>query len=177
MTTNKLRRIIDKYKLYNILQIAIILIVLLLLARAFIPSVAFITPQNINQIIQSSNKYDKTIENFTNMSYTYYGNQLTLQDPTNKPIYRGNTCTFNFDGMYRIEAFTIMFNNNANAHTGSNINTFSSTNNTNSLPIYIQYLDGNGNLRYIQSSNNTGGIPNFNSGSAPCFSKYLANCR
>ena len=34
--------------------------------------------------------------------------------------------------------------------------------NTPNLPIYIQYLDGNGNLRYIQSSNNTGSIPNFN---------------
>ena len=167
METTKLRRIIDKYKLTHILKIAILLIVLALLARAFIPSFSSTsTPSHssLNIIDVNNMRISKPrngmLEGFTNMSYQYYGNQLTLQDPTNKPIYQGNTCTFNFDGMYRIEAFTIMFNNNANAHTGSNINTFSSTNNTNSLPIYIQYLDGNGNLRYIQSSNNTGGIPN-----------------
>lgn len=171
METTKLRRIVDKYKLTHILKIAILLIVLALLARAFIPTFTTSstpTPSYSSPTIIDVNnmKISKSrnggLEGFTNMAYQYYGNQLTLQDPTNKPIYQGNTCTFNFDGMYRIEAFTIMFNNNANANTGSNINTFSSTNNTNSLPIYIQYLDGNGNLRYIQSSNNTGGIPNFN---------------
>lgn len=184
METTKLRRIVDKYKLTNILKIGAILIVLILLARAFIPSAAAVDSKQISRIVRMNDSGSganttkpmlmldlidvndmrlgqKGIEGFTNMSYTYYGNQLTLQDPTNKPIYRGNTCTFNFDGMYRIEALTIMFNTQNNANTGASIKPFKD--NT-SMPIYIQYQDGNGNLRYIQSSNNTGGIPNFNNG-------------
>lgn len=179
METSKLRRIIDKYKLTNILKIAMILIVLVLLARTFIPALntssstisTLAMSRPSLEIIDVDNMQISNakggvkggvkggIEGFTNMSYSYYGNQLTLQDPTNKPIYRGKTCTFNFDGMYRIEAFTIIFNDKDNINTNSSIKPFK---NNNSLPVYIQYQDGNGNLRYIQSSNNTGGIPNFN---------------
>ena len=171
METTKLRRIIDKYNLTNILKIITILIVLFLLVRTFLPS--FYTLPGADASIPSQlgestferpfiednwDNTDKT-EGFTNMSYTYYGNQLTLQDPTNKPIYRGNTCTFNFDGMYRLEAFTVIFNSQDNTTSGSSVKPFK---NNSSLPVYIQYQDGNGNLRYIQSSANTGGIPNFN---------------
>ncbi len=170
METTKLRSIIDKYKLTNILKIAMLLIILFLLARAFIPSfeissskmkpaLELIDVYNMNA--NNANNAKGGLEGFTNMSYAYYGNQLTLQDPTNKPIYRGNTCTFNFDGMYRLEAFTIIFNEKANASNNSNVKPFK---NNNGLPVYIQYQDGNGNLRYIQSSNNTGAIPNFNNG-------------
>lgn len=175
MEITKLRRIIDKFNLTNILKIIALLIVLFLLVRTFIPSLKpstitssvatisrpsleIINPDNMKIASRVSAK--SGLEGFTNMSYTYYGNQLTLQDPTNKPIYRGNTCTFNFDGMYRIEAFTILFNNKDNVSSGSNVKPFK---NNASLPVYIQYQDGNGNLRYIQSSANTsGGIPNFN---------------
>jgi len=176
METTKLRRIVDKYKLTNILKISIILIILALLARAFIPYAAAVDSKQISRIVkinkQSASMANPMfglidvnnmqisnggVEGFTNMSYTYYGNQLSLQDPTNKPIYRRNTCTFNFDSIYRIEALQIMFNNQS--ISGSTVKPF--INNSN-LPIYVQYQDGNGNLRYIQSSNNTGGIPNFN---------------
>jgi len=176
METSKLSRIVNKLHLTNILKIGIILIVLILVARAFIPEAASVDSKQISRIIRlnklTENMINPTfgvidtnnmridhdsVEGFTNMAYTYYGNQLTLQDPTNKPIYRANTCTFNFDGLYRIEAFKIMFNNNVKA--GSSIQPFKNNSN---LPVYIQYLDGNGSLRYIQSSNNTGGIPNFN---------------
>jgi hypothetical protein len=175
METTKLRRIIDKYKFTNILKIITILIVLILLARSFLPSFATSSSTSAisrpslevidvdNMKITNSKSPYKTsvghVEGFTNMSYAYYGNQLTLQDPTNKPIYRGNTCTFNFDGMYRLEALTIIFNEKTNTSTNSSVLPFKETN---QLPVYIQYQDGNGNLRYIQSSNNTGGIPNFN---------------
>lgn len=166
--TTKLRSIIDKYKLTNILKIVTFLIILLLLARTFIPSFKDISNQtggaivsglSINGLDNFNSKTKNSMEAFTNMSYTFYGNQLTLQDPTNKPIYRGNTCTFNFDGMYRIEALTIIFNDKNNANSSSSVKSFK---NNNSIPVYIQYQDGNGNLRYIQTSNNTGGIPNFN---------------
>jgi hypothetical protein len=170
MENTKLRRIIDKYKITNILKLATLLIILVLLARAFIPSFNTIKPQatmpslelideNNMKINMKNNNFVGNIEGFTNMSYANYGNQLTLQDPLNKPYYKSNTCTFNFDGMYRIEAFTIIFNNQTNTNTNSSITAF---NNNNNLPVYIQYQDGNGNLRYIQSSNNTGVIPNFN---------------
>jgi hypothetical protein len=174
METTKLRRIIDKYKFTNILKIITILIVLVLLARSFLPSFVLSSSTTAisrpslriidvdNMKITNGESPYKTsaghVEGFTNMSYTYYGNQLTLQDPTNKPIYRGNTCTFNFDGMYRLEALTIIFNEQKNMSISS-VWPFKVNNN---LPVYIQYQDGNGNLRYIQSSNNTGGIPNFN---------------
>jgi len=165
--TTKLRSIIDKYKLTNILKIATFLIILLLLARTFIPSFKDISNQTGGAIFSGlsrpfleNSETKNGMEGFTNMSYTYYGNQLTLQDPTNKPIYRGNTCTFNFDGMYRIEALTIIFNDKNNANSSSSVKPFK---NNNSMPVYIQYQDGNGNLRYIQTSNNAGGgIPNFN---------------
>lgn len=168
METTKLRRIIDKYNLTNILKILTILIVLFLLVRTFLPSFYTLSSTNTPSYSQVSastisrpftEENEDNTEGFTNMSYTYYGNQLTLQDPTNKPIYRGNTCTFNFDGMYRLEAFTIIFNNKDNTASGSSIKPFK---NNASLPVYIQYQDGNGNLRYIQSSANTSGIPNFN---------------
>lgn len=182
METTKLRRIIDKYKLTNILKIAMILIVLVLLARTFIPSLQSSLQSSLQlstiskpfleiidvdnmKIFNDTGIADTSIadtssaEGFTNMSYSYYGNQLTMQDPTNKPIYRGKTCTFNFDGMYRLEAFTIIFNDKANINTNSDVKPFK---NNNTFPVYIQYQDGNGNLRYIQSSNNTGAIPNFN---------------
>lgn len=188
METTKLRRIIDKYKLTNILKIALILIVLVLLTRTFIPSfgtsstttsktvinrpslgVIDVNNMNITTVkggvarggVARNGVARNGVEGFTNMSYAYYGNQLNLQDPTNKPLYRGKTCTFNFDGMYRIEAFTIIFNDKTNINTNSNVKPFK--NNT-TLAVYIQYQDGNGNLRYIQSSNNTGSIPNFNNG-------------
>jgi hypothetical protein len=176
METTKLRRIIDKYKFTNILKIITVLIVLVLLARTFLPSFAMssstttISRPSLGIIDVDNMKITNGkgleagagaghVEGFTNMSYAYYGNQVTLQDPTNKPIYRGNTCTFNLDGMYRLEALTIIFNEQKNMSTNSSVLPFKNNNN---LPVYIQYQDGNGNLRYIQSSNNTGGIPNFN---------------
>lgn len=188
METTKLRRIIDKYKLTNILKIILILIVLVLLTRTFIPSfgtsssttsktainkpslgVIDVNNMNITSVkggvardgVARDGVAKGGVEGFTNMSYSYYGNQLNLQDPTNKPLYRGKTCTFNFDAMYRIEAFTIRFNDNININTNSDVNPFK---NNNTFPVYIQYQDGNGNLRYIQSSIDTGSIPNFNNG-------------
>jgi hypothetical protein len=181
METPKLRRLVDKLKLTNILKIGVLLIVLALLARAFIPSAAAVDSKQISKAVKLNKlltinpnpnpnptlgiidvndmRITSGIEGFTNMSYAYYGNQLTLQDPINKPIYRGNTCTFNFDGMYRIEAFKIIFNNNPNANTSASVRPFK---NNATLPVYVQYQDGNGNMRYIQSSVSTSSIPNFN---------------
>jgi hypothetical protein len=143
MEKNKLRHLIDKYNLVNILKVVILLLVLLLLARILIP-----TSSNLLSI--PDNKITRIEEGFTALSYAHYGNQLSLQDPTNIPIYAGNKSTFKFDGIYRIEALKIKFNNNPNVSDAKNaINSFAPDT---AKTIYIQYEDGNGNLQYIQSS-------------------------
>jgi hypothetical protein len=147
--TNKLRRIINKYNLANILKVIILLIILYILARIFTPYLAIdmkITPKNI--------------EGFTTMGYPSYGNQISLQDPSNKPSYSGNTATFKLDDMYRIEGITMIFNTNANTNTNG-------SSQYSSQPIYIQYEDGNGNLRYIKSSSNNISPPSFTTTGTP----------
>jgi len=86
MVVNKLKLLIEKYKLTNIIKVVIILIILYLLARTFMPSI------NVNC-------NENSIEGFQTLGYTNFGNQLSLQDPTTTPIYAGNTCTFKFDGV------------------------------------------------------------------------------
>lgn len=146
MVVNKLKTLIEKYKLSNIIKVIIILIVLYLLARMFMPAI-------------NTNCPEKMIEGFQQkLGYANYGNQISLQDPMNVPTYNGNTCTFKFDNLYRIEAFTIVFNNNANISSLNNPTSPFDPDNFNT--IYVQYEDGNGSLRYIKSSI-TSSPPNF----------------
>lgn len=147
-----MRRIIDKYNLTHVLKIAIILIILFLLARAFIPSFTIQT-NNILQKVTPINVKD-SVEGFDVMGYSNYGNELALQDPSNKPTYAGNTCTFKFNNIYRIEGFQLKFNTNDNVDTNG-INPFQKANPTRQLSIHIQYEDGNGNLRNILANNGT----------------------
>ncbi len=147
METYKLRRIIDKYKLTNVLKIAIILIILFLVARAFNPSFSNLMGDVTQKVIQKDN-----IEGFDVMGYSNYGNELALQDPSNKPTYAGNTCTFKFNNIYRIEGFQLNFNTNDNVDVNG-VNPFQKVANNRTISIYVQYEDGNGNLRNIQSSN------------------------
>ena len=149
MEVNKLKNLVEKYKLTNIIKVIVILIVLYLISKLFIPSL-------YNS--HASPNASKIIEGFQTLGYSYYGNQLSLQDPTNTPVYAGNTCTFKFDGIYRIEALNLIFNNNPNLSSQSNPASPFNSNNINA--IYIQYEDGNGNLRYIKSSVNSS-PPNF----------------
>ena len=138
MVVNKLKTLIEKYKLSNIIKVVIILIVLYLLAKIFMPTI-------------NTNFPEKMIEGFQQkLGYENYGNQLSLQDPMNTPIYNGNTCTFKFDSVYRIEAFTLVFNNNLNVSPLTNPAVPFNPDNFNT--IYVQYEDGNGSLRYIKSS-------------------------
>lgn len=144
MIINKLRTFLDENKLTNIIKICVLLLSLFIIARLLIP--------------KFNEKTTSYIEGFEALGYKYYGNELTLQNPSNQPQYAGNTCIFKLDGVYRLEGLSLNFNNN---------------NNTSTLPdackpfdpsiinqIYIQYEDGNGNLRYIKSSI-SGSPPNF----------------
>jgi len=153
MEVNKLKNLVEKYNLTNIIKVIVILIILYLLSRLFMPSL-----YNSNLSRKASQMASEVVEGFQTLGYSYYGNQLSLQDPTNTPVYAGNTCIFKFDGIYRIEAINLIFNNNPNRSSQSNSILPFNADNINA--IYIQYEDGNGNLRYIKSSINSS-PPNF----------------
>lgn len=151
MEYSKLNKLVEKYKLTNILKIAILLICLYILARLFLPT----------DILSTISHLQKTeeVEGFQALGYSNYGNELSLQDPTNTPKYAGNSCTFKFDGVYRLEALNLVFNNNKN--TSSLDNSTVAFNPVNIPSILIQYEDGNGNMKYIKSSTDSS-PPNFN---------------
>jgi len=152
---NKLRNIMVKYGLLNILKTLAIIISLFLIARLLIPT---FTTKTDDMIYLKNNVDVNNVEGFETLGYTYYGNQLSLQDPTNKPQYAGNKCYFKFDNVYRLEGLSVVFNNNLNKTGLPNpSNVFSSTDIKN---ITIQYEDSNGNLKFIKSSTNSS-PPNF----------------
>jgi len=134
----KLNTIVKKYHLDNVLKIIIILIVLYLIAKLFIP---------IDTFAISSNK--NSIEGFTSVNNTYYGNQISLRDPSNIPSYNANTCVFELDGLYRIDGIKLVFNKAENV-LDTNITSYKKE----EQALYIQYEDGNGNLKYISGGNN-----------------------
>lgn len=136
MAIDKLNKLVNSYGLTKIIKISIIVIILYLTYRILLHS-----------------STSTRIEGFQTLGYSNYGNQLSLQDPTNTPVYAGNTCTFKFDDVYRIEAFTLQFNNKPNI--SSLANAVDAFNPENIKTIYVQYEDGNGNMRYIKSSVNS----------------------
>ena len=94
MEVNKLKNLVEKYNLTNIIKVIVILIILYLLSRLFMPSL-----YNSNVSRKASQMESEVVEGFQTLGYSYYGNQLSLQDPTNTPTYAGNTCIFKFDGI------------------------------------------------------------------------------
>jgi hypothetical protein len=136
----KLNTIVKKYHLDNVLKIIIILIVLYLITKLFIPI-------NIFNNIEKPNT--QSFEGFMSVNNTYYGNQISLRDPSNIPLYNTNTCVFELDGLYRIDGIKIVFNTAENV-LNTNITSYKKEEQT----LYIQYEDGNGNLKYISNGNN-----------------------
>ena len=131
MVSNKTTTFIENKKFNNILKVIFLLIVLFIIYKYF--------TSNINH------KKNDSYEHFTSaMPYTYYGNVITLKNQLNKPEYIGNQCIFELDDIYRIDTLIFYFN----------YNTHNNTKYTPDQSIYIQYLDGNGKLRYIKSGNN-----------------------
>lgn len=157
MFYGKLRATIDKLQITNIVKIAALLLFLFIIYRLLTPSLETNQGKNIHDIHNIHN-----IEGFETLGYSNYGNQLTLQEPTNTPKYAGNTCAFKLDGVYRLEALNLVFNSNPNESTLDNkAKPFAPSDIS---KIYIQYEDGNGNLRYIKSSI-TSSPPNFHNSS------------
>ena len=170
---NKLQKIMLKYNLNNTIKVCIIIIVLFLIYQLFTtPSV-----HNITQTLQYNNnmcngkyndnnkyndKYINTIENFESNGDEYYGNQIILNSLDQLPIYSDNKCTFIFNDIYRLESLQIRFNTEENANSQLSIYPYK---NGLPLPIYIQYYDGDGNLKYIKSNTS----PYISTGSPPIF--------
>lgn len=98
------------------------------------------------------------IEDFTvAVNYANYGNVLSLKDTKNLPLYSGNQATYELDNVYRIDTLIFVFN------------TAESTDNPKTLKydpsntLYIQYMDGGGNMRYLKSKTITASPPNLSS--------------
>ena len=130
MAFNKLNNLIDKYNLTNVVKIIIIVVLLYLITRIFVP----------NSLIQSM--IPSIIENFDSDSNTIYGNELALLDSKNIPIYVNNTCIFTLDNTYRIDTLKFVFNKEPLEKS-----------------IYIQFKDSNGNMKYIKSIGSDAGSP------------------
>ena len=150
---NKLRKLINTYKLTDIIKVCIILIVFFLIYNLFKNS-------NTNTIVKNRStpvisKQNKHIEGFESFGYTNYGNQIILQDYQQKPVYSNNTCSFKFNGVYRLESLTLIVNVNLNINTSNTANNNITPYKDNITNIYIQYEDGNGNLKYIKTKTNT----------------------
>ena len=134
MGFNKLNSLIETYNLTNIIKILIILIILLIIARIFIPSTNILSSSTKTSIVEGfSGKLSNGI---------IYGNVISLKNSQNIPAYFANTCTLALDNNYRID--TLIFKFNATISNSINYDT--------SKNIYIQYQDGNGNLRNIKSA-------------------------
>ena len=147
MSFNKLNNLIEKYNLSNIIKVCIILVILYLIARVFIPKSV------INNTIPA------IVENFDNLNNgTIYGNELSLNEPKNTPTYFNNTCVLSLAGIYRIDTLKFIFNTNVNTNTNTDNNISGYTSNT---PIFIKFQDGNGNMRNVTTTSHTDSPPDF----------------
>ena len=146
MINNKIvPRLNEKYNFCNITKIIIILIILFIIYRLCTYQFDIYKPNSI--------------ESFVSLQYNYYGygNTISLQNTKNKPAYTANQCKFLLDNTYRIDSLIFKFN------SGNDVlnRTTKFTNNTNnSNNIFIQYIDGNNNLRYLKTPTITTSPPN-----------------
>ena len=129
MSSNKINTLIEKYKLTNIIKVILLLLILFLVFRIF---------------IESESKQD-IYEGFEQIGNgNIYGNVISLNDPTNMPIFAKNTCTFILTEPLRIDTLKFIFNA---------LQKFT-----------ISFEDGNGIRRNIKSTGTT-----VSSGSPPTF--------
>ena len=156
MTFNKLNNLIDKYNLTNILKVCIILLVLYLVARVFIPThlVNDIIPvivenfDNTNEsndgIEDINDDYDSIegIEDINNgINDDYDSNEISLKKNQHTPSYFDNTCILELDDTYQVNTLKFKFSNGPSSYN-------------NKHDIYIQFQDNNGNMKYIKSTSN-----------------------
>jgi len=130
-------------KLFNFCKLIAILLALFIIYRV---STNYIT----NTITQNdTTKINKnTIEHFAGINYSNYGNVLSLKDTTNLPVYSNNQAIYELDNVYRIDTLVFMFNTEASTSTAPIYN-------KETMPLYIQYMDGGGNMRYLKPKTST----------------------
>ena len=150
MLSSKINTFIENKKICNILKVVFLLILLLMIYMYFTSNLTY---KNNNY-----NNYNNVHEGFTSaQDYIFFGNVISLKNPLNKPAYSGNQCIFELDDVYRIDTLQFSFNHNTN-------------NNIKYTPdqiIYIQYMDGDGNMRYIKSGNRSDSPPSIHSDTHP----------
>ena len=129
MSSNKLHKLIEKHNLINIIKVAVLLLILFLIYRIFIESKQL--KLSDSDVVMKRNIYEGFGQALLGNG-NIYGNIISLNDPSNIPIYLNNTCIFKLSNTYRID--TLVFN----------LNTTQTVN--------ISFIDGNGNTKYIKSS-------------------------
>jgi hypothetical protein len=145
MENNKVKKLVEKYKLSNIIKVILLLIVLFLVYRIFIES----SNKNIYKSIYNNNNYNYNNNNFKNiyegftatLGNTIYGNIISLYDQQNIPVYSKNTCIFKLSDVFRIDTLIFNFNTSQN--------------------FTISFTDGNGNIKNIKGDSSTGSPPVF----------------
>ena len=146
MLSSKLNTFIENKKFCNILKIIFLLILLLIIYMYF-----------TNNII-NNNSINNIYEGFTSaQAYNFYGNVISLKNQLNKPAYSGNQCIFELDDVYRIDTLQFNFNSEINNEIKYEIDQI----------IYIQYMDGDGNMRYLKSGNRADSPPSIHSETYP----------
>ena len=143
MSSNKLHKLIEKYNLLNIIKVIVLLLILFLSYRIFIESKQLQPSSSFSDVVMKRNIYEGFQQSMLGNG-NIYGNILTLNDPSNIPIYLNNTCIFKLSNTYRID--TLVFNFNS------------------PQTVNISFLDGNGNMKYIKSTgvmSSTGSPPTF----------------
>ena len=149
MTSSKMSTstFIENKKFYNILKVIFLLILLLIIYMYF-----------TNNITNKNSKNNNIYEGFASaQAYTYYGNVISLKNQLNTPAYSGNQCIFELDDVYRID--TLQFNFNYNNVRGVVYSPNQS--------IYIQYMDGDGSMRFMKSGRRSDSPPTIHSSSFP----------
>ena len=98
------------------------------------------------------------IEDFTvAVNYNNYGNVLSLKDTKNLPVYSVNQAIYELDDVYRIDTLFFVFNNSESTDSPKTLKYDPSK------TLYIQYMDGGGNMRYLKSKTITASPPNLSS--------------
>ena len=146
MLSSKLNTFIENKKFCNILKIIFLLILLLIIYMYF-----------TNNII-NNNSINNIYEGFTSaQAYNFYGNVISLKNQLNKPAYSGNQCIFELDDVYRIDTLQFNFNSEINNEIKYEIDQI----------IYIQYMDDDGNMRYLKSGKRVDSPPSIHSETYP----------
>jgi len=134
-------------KLFNFCKLIAILLALFIIYRVSTNYITNTRPYNDTTKINKN-----TIEHFAGINYSNYGNVLSLKDTQNRPIYSNNQAIYDLDNVYRIDTLVFMFNTAVSTNTNTDPTPIY---NKESMSLYIQYMDGGGNMRYLKPKTST----------------------